>query len=77
METPDRRQYLERLIQGLEQTIENMKFEIPYYAPDDVQLIYAKKFLTAAEENMAKARKELETLPKAAPKGPAKPPKGL
>lgn len=44
---------------GLEQAVENTKSEIPYYKPDDLQLIYAKKFLAAAEENLAKSQKEL------------------
>ncbi len=47
---------------GLEQTIENMKFEIPYYKPDDVQLKYAKKFLASCERNLAEAKAELEKL---------------
>ena len=58
----DRKQYLVRLIMGLEQTIETLKFEIPCYKPDDIQLIYAKKFLAASEENLAKANKELAEL---------------
>jgi len=57
-----RKDYLRRLIMGLEQTIETMKFEIPYYKPEDLQLKYAKKFLAAAEENMAAAKQELEML---------------
>jgi hypothetical protein len=60
---PDKRKdYLRRLIGGLEQTIENTKFEIPYYKPDDVQLIYAKKFLASAEKNLTEARQELDEL---------------
>ena len=59
---PDRRDYLERLIQGLEQTIENMKFEIPSYKAGDVQLKYAKKFLASCEENLTQAKAELEKL---------------
>lgn len=57
-----RREYLERLIMGLEQTVETQKFDIPYYKPGDLQLVYAKKFLAAAEENLAKARTELAEL---------------
>jgi hypothetical protein len=60
----DRRDYLERLIMGLEQTIENMKFEIPYYKPEDIQLKYAKKFMASCEENLAQAKKELSELEK-------------
>ena len=62
MEAPDRRNYLQRLILGLEQTVDNLKFEIPYYKPDDLQLKYAKKFLEAAEKNLAEARAELDAL---------------
>lgn len=58
----DRRNYLERLIQGLEQAQENTKSEIPYYKPDDLQLKYAKKFLAAVEENLEQSRKELAAL---------------
>jgi hypothetical protein len=63
MDAAKRRDYLQRLIAGLEQTVENMRFEIPYYKPDDLQLKYAKKFLASAEENLAAARKELASLP--------------
>ena len=59
---PNPRDQLQRLIQGLEQTIENMKFEIPYYKPDDLQLRYAKKFLASVEENLEKARRDLAAL---------------
>lgn len=62
MDAEKRKDYLNRLIMGLEQTIETMKFEIPYYKPDDLQLKYAKKFLASAEENLAAARKELDML---------------
>ncbi|MDE2312567.1 MAG: hypothetical protein KGL04_00140 [Elusimicrobia bacterium] len=62
MDPENRRDYLERLIMGLEQTIENMTYELQYYEPGDLQLRYAKKFLASCEENLAKARKELESL---------------
>lgn len=62
MQPLNRREYLERLIMGLEQTVETQKFEIPYYKPGDLQFVYAKKFLAAAEENLAKARAELAEL---------------
>lgn len=62
MQPLNRREYLERLIMGLEQTVETQKFEIPYYKPGDLQLVYAKKFLAAAEENLAKTRAELAEL---------------
>ena len=62
VEAPDRRNYLQRLIQGLEQAVDNLKFEIPYYKPDDLQGKYAKKFLASAEKNLADARAELDAL---------------
>ena len=63
MATPvDRREYLQRLIMGLEQALENTRGELPYYKPDDIQLRYAKKFLAAVEENLARSRSELEGL---------------
>lgn len=68
MEPPDRKDYLNRLIMGLEQSIESTKFEIPYYKPDDLQLKYAKKFLASMEENLAAAKKELAELEKSSPK---------
>lgn len=62
MNPPDRKEYLQRLIMGLEQAVENTGLEIPYYKPDDLQLRYAKKFLAAAEENLVRARQELAAL---------------
>ncbi len=49
---------------GLEQTIQTMSYEIPYYKPDSLELKYAKKFLDAAQEGLKKAQKELAELPK-------------
>ncbi|MEK7390469.1 MAG: hypothetical protein AAB036_12325 [Elusimicrobiota bacterium] len=54
--------YLERLLAGLEQTCESLKFEIPYYKPDDIQGRYAKKFLASVEEQAAATRARLEAL---------------
>lgn len=62
MDPLNRKEYLPRLIQGLEQVVENMRFEIPYYKPDDIQLKYAKKFLASAEQNLVAARRELDAL---------------
>jgi hypothetical protein len=67
MQPPNRKEYLERLIMGLEQSIENQKFEIPYYKPEDLQLKYAKKFLAAMEQSLAQAKEELAGLEKGAP----------
>lgn len=57
-----RAEYLERLLGGLQQTAESLKFEIPYYKPDDIQGKYAKKFLEAVEGQIVQARAELEAL---------------
>jgi hypothetical protein len=70
VEASDRRTYLQRLIQGLEQTVDNMKFEIPYYKPEDLQLKYAKKFLASAEKNLLEAQAELNALMSADEKKP-------
>ena len=65
-------EYLERLLAGLDQTAESLKFEIPYYKADDIQGHYAKKFLLSVQEQAAQARKRLEELKPALPaaKGP-------
>lgn len=65
-------EYLERLLAGLNQTAESLKFEIPYYKADDIQGHYAKKFLASVEEQAEGARKRLEELRKTLPaaKGP-------
>lgn len=65
-------EYLERLLAGLTQTAESLKFEIPYYKADDIQGHYAKKFLASVEEQAAQARQRLEELRKTLPaaKGP-------
>lgn len=57
-----KKDYLSRLVMGLEQTIASQKLEIPYYQAGDVMLIYAKKFLASCEENLAKAKKDLADL---------------
>ena len=54
--------YLERLLAGLDQTAESLKFEIPYYKADDIQGHYAKKFLASVQEQAAQTRKRLEEL---------------
>ncbi len=72
MQGADRREFLERLVMGLEQTIQTMSYEMPYYKPDSLELKYAKKFLEAAQEGLKKAQKELAELPH--DPGPAAPP---
>ena len=72
-EPAKRAEYLERLLGGLEQTAENLKFEIPYYKPDDIQGKYAKKFLAAVEQQIAETKAKLDEvrkeLPPAGPEG--------
>jgi hypothetical protein len=65
-----RAEYLERLLAGLEQTRENLKFEIPYYKPDDIQGKYAKKFLASIEEQIGVHKARLEELRKTLPAAP-------
>ena len=71
MEPPEdpvkRAQYLERLLAGLEQTRESLKFEIPYYKADDIQGRYAKKFLASVEEQVADTQAKLDELRKTLP----------
>lgn len=65
---PARRlEYLERLADGLEQTCESLRFEIPYYKPDDIQGRYAKKFLAAVEENLVQTRTRIADLRRSLP----------
>ena len=65
-------QHLERLLGGLEQTAESLKFEIPYYKADDIQGHYAKKFLASVQEQAIETRKRLDELRATLPivKGP-------
>lgn len=67
-------EYLERLLAGLQQTCENLKFEIPYYKPDDIQGRYAKKYLVSLEKHMVETKLLLDELRKTLP--PAPRPKG-
>ena len=64
-----RAEYLERLIAGLEQTRESLKFEIPYYKADDIQGRYAKKFLASVEKHLEETKARLEELRKTLPSG--------
>lgn len=65
-------EYLERLLAGLNQTAESLKFEIPYYKADDIQGHYAKKFLASVVEQADATRKRLDELRPTLPavKGP-------
>ena len=55
-------EYLTRLVAGLEQTCENLKFEIPYYKPDDIQGRYAKKYLATLEAHLVETKARLSKL---------------
>ena len=66
-------EYLSRLVAGLEQTAENLKFEIPYYKTDDIQGHYAKKYLASVEKHLAETKARLEELSKALPPAVNKP----
>lgn len=65
-------EYLERMLAGLEQTRENLKFEIPYYKPDDIQGRYAKKYLASIEQHLAETTQRLTELRKSLPPAPKK-----
>lgn len=65
-----RLEYLERLIAGLEQTRESLRFEIPYYTDEDLQGRYAKKFLVAVEAQIEETQKRLDELRKTLPPAP-------
>jgi hypothetical protein len=67
-------EYLTRLVAGLEQTCESLKFEIPYYKDDDIQGRYAKKYLVSVETHLAETKARLAELVKSLP--PAKTPEG-
>ncbi|MFI5363125.1 MAG: hypothetical protein ACHQ49_14245 [Elusimicrobiota bacterium] len=67
-------EYLTRLIAGLEQTCENLKFEIPYYKADDIQGHYAKKYLVSVEQHLAETKARRAEVEKSLP--PSTSPKG-
>jgi len=58
----EREEYLERLILGLEMAIPENQAKLKYYKPEELEHVYTKKFLAAMEENLARARQELEEL---------------
>lgn len=58
----DRKEFLRRLLMGLEDGIERTRRELPYYKPDSLEGHYAGKFLKAMEEQLVAARAELERL---------------
>lgn len=70
----DRKDFLRRLILGLEDGIERTKYELPYYRPDELEGRYAKKFLKAMEDSLVQSREELERLEAAENEGGQRPP---
>ena len=62
MPQTNRIEQLERLIMGLEMSIENTREMLPHYKPGDIEGVYAKKFLAASEEQLLRSRKELAEL---------------
>ncbi len=59
----DRREYLERVIMGLEMSIPDFESRLKYYKEGDVEKKYAEKFLASMTENLAKYKEELAGLP--------------
>ena len=66
----DRKEYLQRLLIGLEESIARTRYELPYYKPDDLQGHYARKFLKSMEDQLAAAQAELDKLEAAEKQGP-------
>ncbi|MBI4348309.1 MAG: hypothetical protein HY553_15820 [Elusimicrobia bacterium] len=58
----ERKEFLRRLLMGLEDGIERTRMELPYYKPDSLEGHYAKKFLKAMEDQLVAARDELAQL---------------
>ena len=58
----ERKEYLYRLLLGLEEGIERTQGELKYYKPEDIELKYAKKFLTSMEESLKATRAELDAI---------------
>ncbi|OIO11208.1 MAG: hypothetical protein AUJ52_02360 [Elusimicrobia bacterium CG1_02_63_36] len=59
----ERREYLERVIMGLEMSIPDFKSRLQYYKDGDLEKKYAEKFLLSMEENLSKYKAELASLP--------------
>jgi exonuclease VII small subunit len=59
----ERREYLERVIMGLEMSIPDFRSRLQYYKDGDLEKKYAEKFLASMEENLAKYKSELAELP--------------
>jgi len=62
MAAPTRIEYLQRLIMGLEQSIQDQRGMLPYYEKGDIEGVYAVKFLDSMVDQLAKAKAELREL---------------
>ncbi|MBI5200226.1 MAG: hypothetical protein HY925_01455 [Elusimicrobia bacterium] len=71
----DRKDFLRRLLMGLEDGIDRTRRELPYYKPESLEGHYAAKFLKSMEEQLVAARAELESLEAADQKDPPLRPK--
>jgi len=58
----ERREYLERVIMGLEMSIPDFEGRLKYYKDGDLEKKYAEKFIGSMNDNLAKYKAELETL---------------
>ena len=56
------KQQLERLISGLEMSLQNTTFELKYAEPGSIEEKYTKKFLDAVKEHLERSKKELAEL---------------
>jgi hypothetical protein len=69
----ERKEYLHRLLMGLEEGIARERYQLPHYKPDDLEGRYAAKFLKAMEEQLEATRAELKTLEAAEKQSPPPP----
>ena len=59
MAAPPRKKYLQRLIMGLDQSIEDQRGMLAYYAKGNIEGMYTEKFIVSMEEQLLKAKAEL------------------
>ena len=58
-----KREQLERLVMGLEHSIQNTKWELEYAEEGSLEKKYAQKFLDAVSQHLEKTKEELKALP--------------
>lgn len=56
-----------RTIMGLEHSLPDMRARLEWYPPENLERKYTEKFIASMESELARAKKELEDLDKAAP----------